>query len=261
MRATVGPLPSAVYWRRRAVVLGAVLLGIIVLFVSCSGGDDKSDQRGKGAGSSSLPTPAPAASSADTEPSFLDGNNGGGPSLPNPGDLNSQSPGAGDDDGASTGPAVAPTLPTNGPATGTGNNTNVTAPADGSCTDAEMAVLPIPAATTLKRGAPVEIGLKVKNIGTRTCSRDVGAGPQELYIVAGAYTYWSSDGCNQAKTGNVLQFAPGVEREYKVSWNGRQTSSCAGTVGAGPAPPAGQFELFARLGTLVSKPVTLTVVA
>ena len=47
MRATVGPLPSAVYWRRRAVVLGAVLLSIIVLFVSCSG-NDKNDQRGKG---------------------------------------------------------------------------------------------------------------------------------------------------------------------------------------------------------------------
>src|SRR4051812_40387555 len=101
MRATVGPLPSAVYWRRRAVVLGAVLLSIIVLFVSCTGGD-KNDQRGKGGPASQLPTPAPAKTSASASPgpSFADGVPGGnGPSLPALGDLESNGP----DDGTGTG--------------------------------------------------------------------------------------------------------------------------------------------------------------
>ena len=39
MRLTVGPLPPAVYWRRRAVVLGAGLLFLIVLLYSCTGTD------------------------------------------------------------------------------------------------------------------------------------------------------------------------------------------------------------------------------
>ncbi|HEX7744092.1 MAG TPA: hypothetical protein VF462_02355, partial [Micromonosporaceae bacterium] len=37
MRLTVGPLPPAVYWRRRAVVLGAILLFVLVLMYSCLG--------------------------------------------------------------------------------------------------------------------------------------------------------------------------------------------------------------------------------
>jgi hypothetical protein len=40
MRSTVGPLPPAVYWRRRALVLGVLLLIVIALFVSCGGEDD-----------------------------------------------------------------------------------------------------------------------------------------------------------------------------------------------------------------------------
>jgi hypothetical protein len=262
MRTTVGPLPSAVYWRRRAVVLGALLLGIIVLFVSCSG-DDKGDQRGKGTPSSQLPTPGPAGSSPDTEPSFIDGVPGGGPSLPNPTDLESQPPGDGTANGGGAAPSPGAGQATTGAGTGTGTgqNTNVTAPADGSCTDAEFSVTAIPATATLKRGASLELRLKVKNIGTRTCSRDVGADPQELYIERGAFKYWSSDTCNPVKGNDVRQFAPGAEREYRITWNGRQSSSCSGGVASGPNPPPGQFELRGRLGTLVSNPVVLTIVA
>ncbi|XVU25129.1 adhesin [Actinoplanes sp. CA-054009] len=254
MRSTVGPLPSAVYWRRRAVVLGAVLLGIIVLFVSCSGNDDKDNP--KGTSSSQLPTPAPA-SSPTTEPSFLDGATGGGPSLPDPGDVESQQPGQ-----QPTATATGPTLPANTAATNGANggqNANVNAPGDGTCTDAEMQVTPVPAQTQLKRGNAVQIELKIKNIGSRTCSRDVGADPQELYIDSGAQKYWSSDTCSSAKGSDVRQLTAGQELNYKVTWNGRQSSSCTNGAASGPNPPPGQFELRGRLGTLVSQPVTLTI--
>jgi hypothetical protein len=256
MRTTVGPLPSAVYWRRRAVVLGAVLLGIIVLFVSCSGGD-KDDQRGKGGSSSQsqLPTPAPATSTPSSpEPSFLAGVPGGNqPSLPALGDLESPTAGGDDDGGAAATTAPATTAP--------GQNTNVTAAADGSCADNELSVAPSVASTTMKRNATLDITLTVKNTGTRTCSRDVGAGPQELYLDQGARKYWSSDTCSTNKGSDVRSFAPGEARSYKVTWNGRQSSSCAGNQASGPVPPQGQYELRARLGTLVSNPVVITIVA
>ncbi|MBU2663252.1 adhesin [Actinoplanes bogorensis] len=254
MRATVGPLPSAVYWRRRAVVLGAVLLGIIVLFVSCSGGsDDKGQKQGQTptSNSSQYPTPEPGS----PEPSFLDGQPGAnGPSLPAPGDLQSQPTGGDDEE------TLPPTGGANpGAGTGTGANNNVTAPADGSCADNEIAVTPIPASTNLKRGQSVQIELKIKNNSARTCSRDVGADPQELYIDQGAFKYWSSDTCSTAKGGDVRQLPAGQELTYKVTWNGRQSSTCTGGSPAGPNPPPGQFELRARLGTLVSNPVKLTI--
>lgn len=249
MRTTVGPLPSAVYWRRRAVVLGAVLLGIIVLFVSCSG-NGKTNQSGKAA----LPTPAPASSAADSDPSFVEGvPGGGGPSLPDPGSLESQQPG---------GVATTAAGPGAGQSTaGTGSNTNVTAPADGSCTDAEMMVTPIPAVTTIKRGASLQLSIQVKNVGKRTCSRDVGSDPQELYLDLGARKYWSSDDCGATKGNDVRQFAPGAVRVYNITWNGRESSTCASGVDAGPTPPPGQFDLRARLGTLISNPVVLTFVS
>ncbi|MFF5295470.1 hypothetical protein [Paractinoplanes globisporus] len=251
MRTTVGSLPPAVYWRRRAVVLGAVLLGIIVLFVSCSGGD-KDDQHGKAAPASSYPTPAPDKTSPSDDPSFLDGVPGGsGPSLPALGDLESKNPNDDGDGGT----------PTTGATTAAGQNTNVTAPADGSCADNEFAVSASAAQTSVKRGTPLDITLTVKNTGTRTCSRDVGAGAQELYIEVGARKYWSSDTCSNDKSSDVRQFAPGNVRSYKVTWNGRQSSACTGTTASGPAPPPGQFELRARLGTLISDPVVITLAA
>jgi hypothetical protein len=253
MRTTVGSLPSAVYWRRRAVVLGAVLLSIIVLFVSCSG-NDNDDKRAKGTANSQAPTPAPATStSAEPDTTFGDGAQAGAPSRPNPADLLSQQPGD-DEDGGDDSPATS--QPTAG--TGTGANTNITVPSDGSCADTEIAVQPVAAQTTVKRGTPMELQLVVKNIGSRACTRDVGADPQELYLEAGAFKYWSSDSCSPNKNSNVLLFAAGQQRSYSVTWNGRQSTSCANSQPTGPAPPRGQFQLRARLGTLVSNPITLT---
>ena len=230
-------------------MLGAVLLGIIVLFVSCSG-NDKNDQRGKGASpATSLPTPAPAKTSASPEPSFLDGVPGTQQSLPALGDLESKDP---NDDGGS--PASAPT-------TASGQNTNVTAPAGAACADSEFLVAAGVPSTTIKRGASLDITLTVKNTGSRTCSRDVGAGAQELYLEVGAQKYWSSDTCSKDNSSDVRQFAPGNSRTYKVTWNGRQSSSCTGTTPSGPNPPPGQFQLRARLGTLVSQPVLLTIIS
>jgi hypothetical protein len=225
------------------VVLGALLLGVIVLFVSCSGGDNKNSTRGQGASGSQLPTPAPASSTPDEQPSFTDAQ-GGGPSLPEPGDLTSPATGGG-----------------TGTGTGQDGNVNVTAPAGGACTDAEVSLTPVPAATTVKRGTPLEIRLKIKNIGTRTCSRDVGALAQELYIDQGAQKVWSSDTCSNANQSDVRTMSPGAERDYAVTWNGNMTTKCQSNLAAGPAPNTGVYQVRYRLGTKVSDPVALTIVA
>lgn len=236
-------------------MLGALLLGVIVLFVSCSGGDDDS-KRGSGA-SSQAPIPAPASRTPEDEPSFVDPPAGAGnPSLPDPEDIRSAGtdgqpvtePGDGTDAGTDTG-------------TDAGTNTNVTVPADGSCTDAEISVTPIPAATTARRGVPVEIRLKIKNVSARMCSRDVGADLQELYIESGVQKIWSSDACSNAKGSDVRQIPPNGEREYNVTWNGRQSNKCSAGLAAGTAPLAGQYQIRARLGGKLSAPVTLTLTA
>src|SRR3712207_1808921 len=65
MRMTVGPLPPAVYWRRRALVLGAVLAVLLVLVYSCSSGSNDGDGRAAPNGGSKAPasgTPTPSGS-------------------------------------------------------------------------------------------------------------------------------------------------------------------------------------------------------
>ncbi|MFI7542970.1 adhesin [Actinoplanes sp. NPDC049599] len=252
MRSTVGPLPAAVYWRRRAVVLGALLLGVIVLFVSCSGGDDKDSKRGTGASSQAPIMPTSASATPEDEPSFTDpGPGAGNPSLPEPGDLTAS--------GAGTGP-TADGDPDDGTQDGT-SDTNVNAAAAGTCTDAEMSVTPVPAATTVRRGAPLAVRLKIKNISARTCSRDVGADLQELYIGQGASRVWSSDTCSTVKGSEVRSFPPNGEREYNVTWNGKQANKCTAGLATGTAPPAGQYEMRFRLGAKISAPVAVTITA
>jgi hypothetical protein len=232
------------------VVLGAVLLGVIVLFVSCSGGDGDNTKRGQSA-SSHTPIPAPGGTTPSDDPSFLPARpGGGGKSLPAPNEIDSNQPNLGDDGG---GTGATPSANTDG------TNTNVTAPNGDLCGDVEISVTPVPSATTVKRATEVSIKFKIKNISNRTCKRDVGADPQELYLDQGARKYWSSDTCSTTRSSDVEPFTPGFEREYQATWNGRQSSKCTGALPAGPAPPPGAYELRARLGTKISEPVILTI--
>ena len=228
-------------------MLGALLLAVVLLFVAC-GGNDKDANRGQNTSSQS-PIPAPSSSTPEQEPSFADAKpGGGGPALPGPDDVQPSL-------GNGTSASAAPT------GTQAGTNANVTAPAGATCADNEMSVIPTPAATTVRRGVPLVIRLTIKNISGRTCSRDVGADPQEIYIDQGPRRYWSSDTCSTAHSADVRQFAPGTQRQYSVTWNGRQSSKCVGGQSAGPAPPPGQFEIRGRLGTKVSDPVRLDIVS
>lgn len=231
MRLTVGPLPPAVYWRRRAAVLGVVLLFLIVVIYSCSGQDDP-DRRAAGNASAS-PSAEPSATATVLTPES------GAPPF--------------DESSDPVEPADQPALDEPQPAQ------EPAPPADGTCSDQEIRVTPVPSQTTFKRGTTVQLKLRIRNVSDRTCSRDVGADLQELYITQGARKIWSSDVCGTAKGSDVRSFPPSIEHEYQVAWNGRESSRCDSGVATGPYPEPGEYQLFARLGTRLSTPVKLTI--
>ncbi|SCG52938.1 hypothetical protein [Micromonospora inositola] len=238
MRLTVGPLQPAVYWRRRAVVLGAGLLFLIVLLYSCNGSGRNTGATPRSAPTSSAPaaTPEPSGSvltPRSGDPSAAPGDSGGG------------------SDGGPAGGGTATTDAPAGPA----------APVvdDGTCTDAEILVTPVALPATAQRGTVVNLQLKIKNKSQRTCSRDVGADLQELFIKFGAEKVWSSDTCGTGKGSDVQSFTPGFERLYELGWNGKDASRCANGVAAGPYAAIGTYQLFARVGTKLSEPVKLTI--
>ncbi|WBB97362.1 MULTISPECIES: hypothetical protein [unclassified Solwaraspora] len=249
MRLTVGPLPPAIYWRRRAVVLGALLLLLFIVAYSCIG----SDQTGR---SQADPTPTPSGevltptTSSPGPEDDSDSVDGDDPDTLGNGD-------AGDAGGGSTGGG------TGDDGTTGGGDQNApggpVGPAAGTCTDDEILLTAAASQATAQKGVTLAMQLRVQNVSSRTCDRDVGADPQELYLKRGAELIWSSDTCGAARGTDVRTFGPGSARDYQVAWNGRAASECANNVAAGDHPAAGEYQLFARLGSKVSEPFVITI--
>jgi hypothetical protein len=217
MRLTVGPLPPAVYWRRRLIVLGVLLVVVFFGIYACGGDSGRAGDRQAGPTSSASPTGEPSGTATGSVPAIV---------LSEP-------------------PPPAPT--TTAPAV----------PPSGPCIDAEVSVTPVPHnnKTQLARGESITIYLRIRNISGRTCSRDIGGDQQELRIAQGAQTLWSSDHCDGVKGSFVQSLRPGQQVEGTVLWNGRGSTNCQ----ARPLPNPGTYQLFGRLGTKTSDPVTLTI--
>ncbi|SCL14728.1 hypothetical protein [Micromonospora inyonensis] len=245
MRLTVGPLPPAVYWRRRAVVLGAGILFLIVVLYSCSGSSDKT------ASPERSPTPTPSA--GDPTGSVLTPQSGEPPASAGPG-----APGGGGPAGGGPGDGGGPAA-TSGAPVGPGDPI-VPAGGAGACTDAEVSVTPVVAPASVRSGGTVDLQLRIRNTSDRTCTRDVGADLQELFVKSGAEKVWSSDTCGTAKGSDVQSFTPGFERSYQVTWNGLDTTKCANGLASGKPAPPGTYQVFGRLDAKLSAPVKLTVV-
>ena len=230
MRLTVGPLPAAVYWRRRAIVLGALLLFVAIIVYACSGRGDSGERTN--ASASSTPTPdgvSPSVLAPETSAA----------------DRRKRSPSR---TTLRTSPPVALRL-----------RAPVGVVDREVCTDDEIAVTPVASNPSPRVGMTIELRIRIKNISNRTCKRDVGADYQELYIKQGARLVWSSDTCGTARGSKVDPFPPYHEQEFRVSWNGRESSSCANGEAAGPFLQPGEYQLFGRLDSKVSDPVKLVV--
>ncbi|WP_026270724.1 hypothetical protein [Salinispora pacifica] len=234
MRLTVGPLPPAVYWRRRAVVLGAVFLFLVVVFYSSWGNSDESaNKNASGQGQSSGDSPAASEPPVGPADPPDDSGDAGGEEPPN---SESSEPSE-----AADPPPAPPSID------------------DGACTDADISVTAVAQPASVGKGDAVDLQLKIKNVSDRTCSRDVGADKQELFLKSGAATIWSSDSCGTGEGSDVQSFTPNFERSYRITWNGNDDSRCQGGVATGPEAPPGTYQVFARVGTKHSEPVELKV--
>src|SRR5688572_15525899 len=84
--------------------------------------------------------------------------------------------------------------PTPTPFTLPGNSPTVVT--TGDCTDAEIELTATPNPADPRVGQIATFTLKIKNISSRTCSRNIGSIPQELQLRHDAVVIWSSDDCH-----------------------------------------------------------------
>jgi hypothetical protein len=231
----VGPLPPSVYWRRRALVAGIVLLVIVLGWIALPGGGDDGGRRETAAAAGSptaTPTGAPTSLAAT-------------PPAGDPGR-------AGDGEPAATTTTAAPpptTTPPPPPRT-----TRPAAP--GPCSDRSLALRVAPERLTYAVGQQPVLDLQVRNVSKAACVRDLGAAQQEILVYRGSQRLWSSNDCYPEGEKRTEVLTPNAARSFEVTWSGLGSRPrCAGVrtrVGAG------SYTLVARLGTLVSPRTPLT---
>ncbi len=236
----MGPLAPAVYWRRRAAVFGALALLVSLAAVGwnhLTGADDLTGtiSRARGPGDDASRGPGASTRSA--------GGHGGAPPTPGasaaPGGAGAAPGGAGAaPGGAGAAPGGAVLAPDSPPP---------------PCSDADVALSADVEPSPGVYGGTFSLGLVVHNVTDHECVRDIGSGPQEVRVVQGETTLWSSDDCGTPQESDVRLFPAGVAVRYAVQWSSYRRAPDACRVAAEPAPP-GTYQVVARLGDKLSDP-------
>ena len=230
----VGPLPAAVYWRRRLLVLGCavgVLGGGGWLTTAVAGGSPVS--------------PAPVAAPAGDSPRPTPGLEQVVPSLAAvqvPSDTPPTSP------APATGAAPTSEAPPSAPAGPT---------AGGPCSDDMIGVEVRPEPASAPVGSKPTFQLVVTNVSSVACVRTVDAALQEVILVdAAGERVWGSNDCLPETTVGQQALEPGQSVAFPVPWSG--LSSAPGCAAGRTNPPAGSYTLRGRLDTEVSPDTTFT---
>ena len=248
MRLTVGPLPPAVYWRRRAAVALVLALVIVLIAMMCSGPD------------LSAPTTRPSFTSGPRIPD-LSPSAAGSPSThasggtDSPGTDASSGPGSpssgnGGDDGADNGAD-------NGEDSGVKRAPPVIATV--ACTDAEMSLTTAVSPSPGIYGGVIRLTLIVRNTADHACLRDVGSAPQELQVRKGSTVVWSSDHCDTPQASDVRAFGPNIESRFWRSWNTYRVAPHECDPPAAAPAAVGTYQVVARLGTKLSVPMNFEI--
>lgn len=267
MRNPVGPLPSSIYWRRRAVAATLIaLLALLVVWAVTSGGDDggkKRDDGANGEGPAPSITPGPSGSgpAISEQPGGRDesGETGGG-------DQGGTDAGAdgGTGDTGSGGTGGSAGSGGSGGASGGGSGGDG---ASGSSTGEQVPVgssLPdcTPSALTLKlesRKVAYEPGEKpsftivATNGSSADCKADLGPKAVVLSVTdAESDEIWSSKDC--PKIGQLLLKVPaGGSVTRTVTWDLTQSAPQCATPPPGKAKPGTYLVEAAAPGATVKQ--------
>ncbi|MFJ8230426.1 hypothetical protein ACIQ9E_10790 [Streptomyces sp. NPDC094448] len=249
LRNPIGPLPSSIYWRRRAVAfaLAAVLL-LLALWVFTSGGGDgdSSDEANKSSSPASSITPGPKQSGpaisrqpgGRDEPGAPGGDSAGGDSA------GSEGSGGTEGSGGDTAGTDGGTGQTSGSGGGTGGpgGTGERVPAGSAlpdCPSDALALSLAPTQLTYAIGEKPGFRLTARNSSAADCKVDLGRSSAVLTVTDSAdEEVWSSDDCPRDQASVLLKVPAGTTISHTYEWDrARSTGRCAtppaGRVGAG----------------------------
>ncbi|MFE4754534.1 hypothetical protein ACFRIB_30365 [Streptomyces mirabilis] len=254
MRNPVGPLPSTIYWRRRAVLLSLVaLLALLIAWVVSSGGGGGKKNADGSNGKNPVHTITPGPS-------------GSGPAI-------SQHPGGRDESspGTSAGTASGSSGSDSGSGSGSGDGSGGTGSADGGGSDGgssggTSSGDQVPAGSTLPNctagavkltlrsvhntyapGDKPSIELIAKNSSASDCKVDLGPKSAVLTITqaGGDKSFWSSSDCPKDAASLFFRVPAGDQVTYTVDWDRTASAAQCATPPAGSAT-AGTYLVEAK---------------
>ncbi|MER5259571.1 hypothetical protein [Streptomyces sp. NPDC002855] len=243
LRNPVGPLPSTIYWRRRAVLLSLIgLMALLVVWVLTmgSGGQKNGADGPSGSGPATSITPGPSSSgpaisqnpggrdeSGDGDDSGSGSGGSGGGSGDSGGSGGSGDSGGGDgsgsDDGAKGGGGAGGQLPA-------GSSLP-------NCVSDDVKLKLRSVHNTYEIGEKPKFELIAQNSAGKACKVDLGGKKTVLTITQadGDKEIWSSADC-PAGGGSLLLRVPGDGRVTRtVEWDGRGSEPKCATPSAGLA--------------------------
>jgi hypothetical protein len=223
----VGPLPTAVYWRRRLLVLLGTL-GVLGgggwLCVAAVTGDPQ--QPAAVVAETSGPAPTPALE--QVLPSLA------AVQVPTPAPTTS-----------SAAPVAETPTPPPGPVAG------------GPCSDDMIAVEVRPETASAPAGSKPTFDLVVTNVSPVACVRALDKGLQEIVLLDGAGNrIWGSNDCFPEAGSDQRTLQPGEAAVFPVLWGG--LSSEPGCAAPRTTPGAGTYVLRGRLDAKPSADATFT---
>ncbi|MFF1639290.1 hypothetical protein ACFVXA_16985 [Streptomyces sp. NPDC058246] len=245
LRNPVGPLPSTIYWRRRAVLLSAVaLLALLIVWVVGSGGgggkNNSDGSNGKNPAPTITPGPSGSGPAISQHPGGRDESSGGGTGSGGSGG------GSGSGSGGSGGTSAG----------GSGDGSNATGGTDGqlpagsslpNCTAGAVKLTLRSVHNAYAPGEKPTFRLIAKNSSGSDCKVDLGPKNAVLTITQASSDadFWSSDDCPKS-AGSLLFRVPADDQVvYTVEWDRTASAPRCATPPAGSAS-AGTYLLEAK---------------
>ncbi|MCX4981637.1 hypothetical protein [Streptomyces sp. NBC_00572] len=252
LRNPVGPLPSTIYWRRRAVAACLVaLLALLAVWAVTSG--DRGGKKANDGANGSSPTP----------PSITPGPSGSGPAISQQPGGRDESDDSGDTTGGDSGSGGSGTDPGSGADAGTtagngsggkngdtdgaggdggaGTGAGQQVPADSplpNCPDGALQLTLRSAKVSYEAGEKPRFHLVAKNTSDAACKADFGPRSAVLTISDKQDDeVWSSADCPRPGNPILLRVPAGATVTHTVEWDRGQSAPQCATAPKGPAGP------------------------
>ena len=235
-----GPLPQFVYWRRRVLAaVGSVLA--VVLLAWLIGGLVEADDQHPVQGTANAAEMGGGAASGTVQ--VTSERMSAPPSSPGPDDPR----------GSVTVSPRSSSPTTTAPPTTTPPPPGPPKP----CPDVAVRVSGAPDVPSYPVGAKPLLKLRIVNVGTVPCTRDLDRKLREIVVLgADGARLWSSNDCYRPEQRDVRVLAPKQALEFSVNWAGR--TSKPGCPVDRQTVPAGKYRVVGKLGALTGAPVALT---